>query len=112
MGKLNSITMDSADAEAQARFWAQALEGYAVDSEWAMVVKSESGPTIFFQKVPERKSVKNRVHLDLSVADRAAEVARLKGLGAKVMQEMDEGGYKWTVMQDPEGNEFCVTQAG
>jgi predicted enzyme related to lactoylglutathione lyase len=111
MGKLNSITVDCADAEGLAQFWAKALDGYEVDAEWAMVLKSSSGPTIFFQKVPEPKSVKNRVHMDLAVADRPAEVERLKGLGATVLHEMDEGGYKWTVMQDPEGNEFCVTQA-
>lgn len=111
MAKLNSITIDCKDAESLARFWSQALEEYAVDSEWPMVLKSESGPTIFFQAVPEPKQAKNRVHLDIAVADREGEVRRLKDLGATVLKEMDEGGYRWTVMQDPEGNEFCVTQA-
>lgn len=111
MGKLNSVTIDCRDADALARFWAQALEGYSVDAEWAMVLKSESGPTIFFQTVPEPKQGKNRVHLDMSVAGREAEVERLKSLGATVFREMEEGGYQWTIMQDPEGNEFCVTQA-
>lgn len=111
MSKLNSVTIDCADAEGLAKFWAKALDGYSVDAEWAMVLKSDSGPTIYFQTVPERKSVKNRVHLDLAVEDREAEVKRLKALGAKALQEMDEGGYQWTIMQDPEGNEFCVTQA-
>lgn len=111
MARLNSITIDCRDAEELARFWVQALEGYMIDPEWAMVLKTEVGPTIFFQAVPEQKQAKNRVHLDISVADREAEVARLKGLGATVYKEMDEGGYRWTIMQDPEGNEFCVTQA-
>lgn len=111
MGKLNSVTIDCRDAEALAQFWAQALDGYSVDSEWAMVLKSESGPTIFFQAVPERKQGKNRVHLDMSVTGRAAEVQRLKVLGATVLREVEEGGYQWAIMQDPEGNEFCVTQA-
>ena len=111
MGNLNSVTIDCRDAETLAKFWAQALEGYSVDSEWAMVLKSDSGPTIFFQAVPEPKQGKNRVHLDMAVADRLAEVGRLKSLGATVLQEMEEGGYQWTIMQDPEGNEFCVTQA-
>ena len=111
MGKLNSVTIDCRDAETLAKFWAQALDGYSVDSEWAMVLKSDSGPTIFFQAVPEPKQGKNRVHLDISVADCPTEVERLKALGATVFQEMDEGGYRWTIMQDPEGNEFCVTQA-
>ena len=111
MGKLNSVTIDSANAESQAKFWAQALEGYEIDSDWPMVLKSVEGPTIFFQQVPEQKTVKNRVHLDMAVANRTAEVERLKALGAAVQAEMDEGGYKWTVMQDPEGNEFCITQS-
>lgn len=111
MGKLNSVTIDCKDAEALAKFWAQALDGYSVDAEWMMVLKSDSGPTIFFQAVPEPKQGKNRVHLDMAVADRPGEVERLKGLGATVLKEMEEGAYQWTIMQDPEGNEFCVTQA-
>jgi predicted enzyme related to lactoylglutathione lyase len=111
MGKLNSITIDCRDAEALARFWAQALDGYSVDGEWSMVLKSDSGPTIFFQAVPEPKKGKNRVHLDISVADCPTEVERLKSLRATMFQDMEEGGYHWTIMQDPEGNEFCVTQA-
>lgn len=111
MAKLNSITIDCRDAEGLAVFWAQALDGYSVDSEWAMVLKSDAGPTIFFQAVPEPKQGKNRVHLDMAVADRPGEVERLKVLGATVFKEMAEGAYQWTIMQDPEGNEFCVTQA-
>jgi predicted enzyme related to lactoylglutathione lyase len=111
MGKLNSVTIDCKDAEGLAQFWAQALDEYSVDAEWSMVLKSDSGPTIFFQAVPEPKQGKNRVHLDMSVADREAEVARLKALGATVFRDLEEGGYQWTIMQDPEGNEFCVTRA-
>ena len=68
-------------------------------------------PTWLFAKVPEGKSAKNRMHLDLAAADREAEVARLVELGATRVTDMDEWGYQWTVMQDPEGNEFCVAQA-
>jgi hypothetical protein len=50
------------------------------------------------------------MHVDLAAADREAEVARLVELGAKRVTDMDEWGYQWTVMQDPEGNEFCVAQ--
>lgn len=60
-------------------------------------------------KVPEPKVVKNRVHLDLHVADMAAEVKRLLGLGAtRIGMGEDEDGDVWAVMADPEGNEFCV----
>ncbi len=61
--------------------------------------------------VPEPKSGKNRVHVDLMAADRRAEVARLQGLGATVVDEYDEWGVQWTVLSDVEGNEFCVAEA-
>jgi len=67
-------------------------------------------PTWLLAKVPEPKTAKNRMHVDLAAADREAEVARLVELGAKRVTDMDEWGYQWTVMQDPEGNEFCVAQ--
>ncbi|MFF5975674.1 VOC family protein [Streptomyces sp. NPDC012769] len=68
------------------------------------------GHRILFQRVPEPKTVKNRVHLDVHAAPgtRDAEVARLEGLGATVLREVAEQGGAWTVMADPEGNEFCV----
>ena len=66
------------------------------------------GPRIFFQQVPEGKTAKNRLHLDLVADDRAAEVARVEALGATTVREHDEWGIQWTVLQDPEGNEFCL----
>jgi len=69
------------------------------------------GPRLLFNVVPEPKTVKNRVHLDLNVADMQAEVARLVGLGARKVKTFDENGETWTVMADPEGNEFCVQPA-
>lgn len=68
------------------------------------------GRRLLFQRVPEAKSVKNRLHLDLHAAagERKAEVERLRGLGASVLRHVKEPGGEWTVMADPEGNEFCV----
>ena len=60
--------------------------------------------------MPEPKIAKNRKHVDLAAADRQAEVDRLIELGATRVSDVDEWGYQWTVMQDPEGNEFCVAQ--
>ena len=60
--------------------------------------------------MPEGKSAKNRMHVDLTSADRLAEVDRLIGLGAKPLRDVEEWGHSWTVLQDPEGNEFCVAQ--
>ena len=68
-------------------------------------------PTWLFAKVPEPKRAKNRMHVDLAAADHEAEVVRLVGLGATRVADVDEWGYRWTVLQDPEGNEFCVAQS-
>ncbi|MCW8379438.1 VOC family protein [Streptomyces justiciae] len=68
------------------------------------------GRRLLFQRVPEEKTVKNRLHLDLHPGDglREAEVERLTGLGASVLREVKEPSGAWVVMADPEGNEFCV----
>ncbi|RZB17779.1 hypothetical protein StrepF001_18345 [Streptomyces sp. F001] len=77
-------------------------------------VEEESGTglgrRLLFQRVAEPKSGKNRLHLDLHPAQgrRADEVERLRELGASVLREVKEPGGEWVVMQDPEGNEFCV----
>ncbi|MFI6354770.1 VOC family protein [Streptomyces sp. NPDC050743] len=68
------------------------------------------GRRLLFQRVPEPKTVKNRLHLDLHPGEgrRADEVARLRALGARVLDEVKEPSGAWVVMADPEGNEFCV----
>ncbi len=109
--RIHSITFDCAVPERLARFWAAAL-GYevgAADVEEASVVQADgAGPRLLFIRVPEGKAVKNRVHLDLTPAEgMEAEVDRLMGLGARRVRVVEEEGV-WTVMQDPEGNEFCV----
>jgi Glyoxalase-like domain len=128
--KIDSIVFDCIDAAPLARFWSAAL-GWSVapydedelarlrnegvtdpeDDPSVLVEPPEDSdlPTLFFTEVPEDKMVKNRVHLDL-VADTAIEddVERLRGLGATLRNWAEEGGSVWAVMQDPEGNEFCV----
>jgi len=68
------------------------------------------GRRLLFQRVPEAKTLKNRLHLDLHPGEgrRDAEAERLEGLGASVLRRVKEPGGEWTVMADPEGNEFCV----
>ncbi|MFI1075142.1 VOC family protein [Streptomyces puniciscabiei] len=68
------------------------------------------GRRLLFQRVPEPKTVKNRLHLDLHAGEgrRADEVARLQALGARVLREVKEPAGEWVLMADPEGNEFCV----
>ncbi len=61
--------------------------------------------------MPEGKTVKNRSHLDVIAADPKAEIARLVGLGATRVADRDEYGYTWTLMADPEGNEFDLAKA-
>jgi predicted enzyme related to lactoylglutathione lyase len=112
--KLDSLSFDCADPMWVAAFWAAALGFSQPDAEsgpqgaW---IDDPSGRTsgIYFQPVPEAKIAKNRVHLDLRPAVAMdAEVERLVGLGASVLGRVDEEGSFWTVMRDPEGNEFCV----
>ncbi|GAA3576740.1 MULTISPECIES: VOC family protein [Streptomyces] len=68
------------------------------------------GRRLLFQRVPEEKTVKNRLHLDVHTAagEREGEVERLEGLGASVLRQVQEPSGAWVVMADPEGNEFCV----
>ena len=106
---IKNVTFDCADAMVVATFWAAAL-GSDVDEESTsdkafVEAAGWGGPTMWFNRVPEPKTAKNRIHLDLrapgSIPD---EVARLQGLGATVVRAGDD----LTVMADPEGNEFCV----
>jgi catechol 2,3-dioxygenase-like lactoylglutathione lyase family enzyme len=109
---VDSLTFDCRDPEAIATFWASVL-GYELtdlDDEGAEIRDpSGGGWRILFLVVPEGKTVKNRVHLDLRPAtSMAEEKARVAGLGAKEFRYVAEGGSYWTVMLDPEDNEFCV----
>ena len=138
------LVLDSADPDGEARFWAEALgyrlqpppEGFdswasflreqgILEDHWndasAIVDPDGKGPRIYFQRVPEGKNAKNRLHMDLNVSggrgvpldDRKgrvdAEVARLKSLGATDERGgIERDGEYWVRMNDPEGNEFCV----
>jgi predicted enzyme related to lactoylglutathione lyase len=106
---IKSVSFDASDALALARFWA-AVFGSDVDedstTETAFVEAAGwGGPNIWFTRVPEPKTAKNRMHFDLRAPGAVtAEVSRLQELGATVVRSYP--GH--TVMQDPEGNEFCV----
>lgn len=124
MARLHDIVFDCAHPASTARFWAAALDSYAVapydDAELArlrslgitdieddptvLVETADTGPRLFFQRVPEAKRVKNRVHLDLLAADLQTEILRLSALGASVQARYPDH----VVMADPEGNEFCL----
>ncbi|WP_213815052.1 VOC family protein [Glaciihabitans sp. dw_435] len=116
--KINHITFDAADPYGQAQFWA-AASGFAEDpddpnlpdNDETALTSPDGVTTLLFIRVPEGKSVKNRVHLDVAPVEgtRDAEVERLYELGATMMDDRRlPDGRGWVVMQDPEGNEFCV----
>jgi hypothetical protein len=137
------VVFDAADPPALAAFWGEAIgyveedppEGFDSWEAWAVandlpredwdnyasrVDPDGAGPRLFFQRVPEPKTAKNRVHLDLDVSggratpleDRRRRVAdaveRAVAAGATRVKDYDEAGQHWVVLQDPEGNEFCL----
>ncbi len=111
----DSVVVDCADAVRVAEFWGEAL-GLPVQGPsgeeppvWWLVPGGDC-PALLFLRVPEPKSVKNRLHLDLRPDDQGLEVARLEGLGARRV-DIGQGKVRWVVMADPEGNEFCVLAA-
>ncbi|MDN5914290.1 MAG: VOC family protein [Pseudonocardia sp.] len=109
-----AIAVDAIDAESQAGFWRDVLGG-TVDRwsdarglRYVELTVPGGRPSMLFQPVAERRSGKNRVHLDLApdTREQAEEVARVVALGARVLS--DEPDLPWVVLTDPEGNEFCV----
>jgi predicted enzyme related to lactoylglutathione lyase len=109
---VESITFDTTDPEKSAQWWAQAAGGQLtpyVPGEY-VAVERQPGPKLLFQKVSDPTPGKNRVHVDFatnSAAHQAELVTRLTDLGA-TPADIGQGDVPWTVMADPEGNEFCV----
>ena len=108
-----TVTIDARDPVALGPFWAAALGYEVAGSEGAyvaLVPQEGTGPVVLLQRVPEPKTGKNRVHLDLKVPDVEATATRLEELGARRLSDgaLSELGSTWVVMADPEGNEFCV----
>ena len=106
------LTLDCNDLETLAAFWSAALnyrrsqpgtEGYI-----SLEPLPGQGVPLTLQRVPEPKLTKNRLHLDLLVEDVEAEVSRLQALGARRLHDHTEYGTHWSVLADPESNEFCV----
>ena len=111
--KFTELVVDARDPHAIARFWCDVL-GYEItdaDDE-GVEIKGAEGPAIVFGRVPEPKTVKNRVHIDVNATDRdqMEEVERIKALGATEI-DIGQRDVSWVVLADPEGNEFCVLRS-
>ncbi|AKU15670.1 VOC family protein [Luteipulveratus mongoliensis] len=114
---VNHVSFDCHDTYEQAKFWCAVFE-VSMDPEDQpgdpeSIVRVEGGPTLLFIQVPEAKTIKNRVHLDLQPGlRRDEEVERVKGLGATQLDDQRRpDGRGWVVMADPEGNEFCIERS-
>ena len=117
--RIQAVSVDSTDPNVPADFWEKAL-GWrrTYEAEDEIVLEPPAGspedgisPDLLFVKVPELKSLKNRLHLDLRPEDQAVEVQRLEALGAARVSVGQGGDVTWVVMADPDGNEFCVLRA-
>jgi hypothetical protein len=107
---VSMITFDCTDPDVLAQWWAQAVGSTAetVAPGYFDMVRLPSGLRLGFQKVDDPTPGKNRVHLDLTGADREAEVSRLIELGASETARHNAGDFVWVVLADPAGNAFCV----
>jgi predicted enzyme related to lactoylglutathione lyase len=112
--KLGMVTIDCAEPYDLADFWAEALDTEVMeDFEGDFMILAPWGGgsvALGLQRVPEELVGKNRVHLDLQTDDRAWEVERLLGLGATFVSEQKVPGLSWSVLADPAGNVFCVSE--
>lgn len=124
VSKFTELAVDAHEPRRVAEFWCQVLGYRVVNDEphqvqiagWDIDTEgSQAGPirpTLLFASVPEGKTVKNRLHIDVNPVDRdqEAEVERLLGLGAR-RADIGQGQQSWVVLADPEGNEFCVLRS-
>jgi len=113
IGRFHWIVIDTVDPARIAPFWCALLgvreRGWFGD-DYLMLTTDGGAPPVAFQRVPEAKSVKNRLHVDLAVDDLDGAFAQIVAFGGSAVSDILEmpGGYRWRVMADPEGNEFCI----
>lgn len=111
--RVGTIMLDCSDPDVLVAFWGEVL-GIEEKARYPRFVWmdhiSDGGPALAFQVVPEGKSVKNRMHFDLYVDDRLAFIELAESLGGSRVADHETGGFQWTIMADPEGNEFCVVE--
>jgi predicted enzyme related to lactoylglutathione lyase len=111
---IHNVSFDALDAYGLAQFWSKVVDKpvYDVDKpgDPEVAIDMGDGSNLYFQQIPEAKTIKNRMHVCLRPdTTRDEEVARLEELGAKIFDDLrNADGTGWVVMQDPEGNEFCI----
>jgi catechol 2,3-dioxygenase-like lactoylglutathione lyase family enzyme len=113
--QIRQVALDGQDLDAMIGFWSAALGyeiGHRMDGYAVLRDPDEAEPRLFLQEVPEPKAGKNRAHFDIEVPDEREAVERLTRLGARVLWREDFRTHYWTVLADPEGNEFCVGHFG
>src|SRR3954447_18569511 len=106
-----TVVVGSNDPKQLAEWWAQVLDWkivFEAPDEVVVAKDDDTYPGLIFVPVPESKTVKNRLHIDLAPDDRDEEVRRIEGLGAKRVDVGQSPDNSWVVLADPEGNEFCV----
>lgn len=109
--RVGSVMIDCHDPEALLVFWSQ-LIGVEAAQRYPNFIFASPIPgshiSLAFQRVPEDKTVKNRLHLDLSHKDPDAFIKKVESLGGSRLADQEVSGFRWTILADPEGNEFCV----
>ena len=118
IGRVDGLVIDGDDTIALARFWAAmfdteiasiANEGEPNEAHYVDVAATDGSPLFRFQRVPEAKTLKNRLHLDIEVQELDPAIAHVEDLGGSLVQPTQtEYGYDFAIMGDPEGNEFCL----
>ena len=112
--RFREVVVDCADPPALAKWWSD-FTGYALRTtrdDWSTIANEDQSMVIGFQKVPEGKVVKNRVHLDFWAADEEATARELEAMGATRRWVSEDPEDPFVVLADPEGNEFCLIRGG
>ena len=112
VGVLRMVGIDVGDMDRAKDFWCAmlGLEEESRGPEYLLFVRKPGEPILYLQKVPETKTVKNRMHFDIAVEDLDAAVARAFALGATRSRTIPGGGPHVAVLEDPDGNEFCLVK--